>query len=114
MLSLPPADQLRINGQGCAACELLDDFNISSKDVLENSDIAAEQAMLLREMQSAIKSMPDKDYECFNPNVLRRESWQALRELSHEALSLFGWHDARLAPFTEVEPGVWLRRRSFD
>jgi len=114
MLSLPPADQLRINAHGCVACELLDEFSISCKDVLDNNITEETQAQLLRRIQSAIKAMPERDFECFNPNVLRRESWQILRELSHEALSIFGWHDARLAPFTEVEPGVWLRRRSFD
>lgn len=111
MLSLPPDDQIRIKGPGCLACDLLGDFDIAVKDVLENVALDPESRELLIKMQDSIKKMPDPDHECFNPKVLRRESWQLLRISSHNALSLFGWHDARLEPFTEVEPGVWLRRR---
>lgn len=111
MLSLPPQDQIRLNSPGCAACDLLDDFKIAAKDVLTQLEEREDKAKVLKAILTLIAEMDVRDYECFNANVLRRSSWQLLREKSHEALTLFAWHDASLEPFTEVEPGVWLRRR---
>lgn len=110
-LSLPPESQLHLNSSGCVACHLLDDYRIAASDVLKEFNALQAQKEALEDILELIASMRPGDYECFNANVLRRESWQLLREKSHLALSVFGWHDASLEPFAEVEPGVWLRRR---
>jgi hypothetical protein len=111
ILSLPPAQQLKRSAPACVACELIDEFEICCSDVLENVALEEDQYKRLYELRNIVGEMEQPDLECFNPQVLSRPSWQKLREKSHDALSAFGWQDASLEPFAEVEPGVWLRRR---
>jgi hypothetical protein len=111
LMSLPPAQQLQRTAPACVACELLDEFEMCCNDVLENVELEEDQSRRFYELQNLSGDMQAADLECFNARVLERPSWQKLRVKSHDALIAMGWQDASLEPFTEVEPGVWVRRR---
>jgi hypothetical protein len=111
VLSLPPDEQVRVNGPGCLSCDLLNDFDIARKDVCEYlaEELSVEQRRLLDEIDALTMAMQEPDYECFNNEVVRRPVWQRLRELATETLRVFGWEQRSVKPFNEVEPGVWFR-----
>ena len=110
LLSLAPSEQWRRTAPACAACELLDDLQICCRDVLENLELSVDQTKPLYELLNIVGDMSKTDLECFNPQVLEHAVWQSLRQKATNALSAFGWQDARPEPFSEIEPGVWLRR----
>ena len=110
VLALPPHEQVRANGPGCVACDLLNDFDDARRVAVGNAPQLSEgQRRVLDSIDGVMRSMQGPDCECFNAEVLRRPAWQRLRELATEGLRAFGWEGARAEPFVEVEPGVWRR-----
>jgi hypothetical protein len=111
VLSLPPDEQLRVNGPGCMVCDLLEDFDHARTCARESpsAQLSDEQRVLLDQMVQVIKSMSESDLECFNEEVVKRPAWQQLRELAGTTLRKFGWEDAIVSPLIEVKPGVWRR-----
>ena len=110
-LALPPDEQVRVNGPGCVACDLLNDFDHARTVTIENvaGELSDEQRRLLDAIEADIRVMRGPDLECGNNEVVRRPAWQRLRGLAAEALRAFGWGSAAVLPFVEVEPGVWRR-----
>jgi len=43
MLALPPDEQIRVNGPGCVACDLLNDFDHARTVALENAPDLSER-----------------------------------------------------------------------
>jgi hypothetical protein len=107
VLSLPPDQQILVNGPGCIACDLLNDFDHARKCCYDI--VTVEQRRLLDEIDETIQAMEGPDYECWNSDVVLRPAWERLRQQSRQALRAFGWENASVAPFREVEPGVWSR-----
>jgi hypothetical protein len=106
-LALPPDEQIRVNGPGCVACELLNDFDHARIVAIGNApDLCDEQRGLLDRIDATMRAMEQADFECFNSEVVRRPVWQELRELAAEALRMFGWESVVVRPFEELEPGV--------
>jgi hypothetical protein len=113
VLALPPDEQARVNGPGCVACDLLNDFDHSRTVALANApSLSSEQRDLLDRIDATMREMQEPDIECFNTEVLRRPVWQQLRELASQALRALGWESAAVQPFVEVQPGVWQRPQS--
>jgi hypothetical protein len=110
VLALPADEQVRVNGPGCVACDLLNDFD-HARTVAGGNDakLSNEQRQSLDEIDGVMLSMEKPDFECFNNKVLRRPAWTRLRELAADALRQFGWEDTAVEPFVEVEPAVWRR-----
>lgn len=113
VLALPADEQVRANGPGCVACDLLNDFDHARLVAVGNAaeQLSDEQRKLLDTIDGVMRAMQKPDYECFTSAVLHRPVWQQLRELATEALSVFGW-PATVEPFVEVQPGVWRRPNS--
>ena len=110
VLALPPDEQVRINGPGCVACDLLDDFDHARLVAIDNApELTDGQRELLDRIDGAMRGMHQQDYERFNNDVVRRPVWQELRELAAEALRVFGWQRVEVRAFVEVEPGIWHR-----
>ena len=111
VLALPPDEQVRVNGPGCVACDLLNDFDHARIVALGNAGAALseEQRRLIDNIDTVMSGMEKPDFECFNNDVLRRPVWQKLRELATEALRAMGWEQTTIRPFTEIQPGVWHR-----
>jgi hypothetical protein len=110
VLALPADEQVRVNGPGCAVCDLREDFYHARTVALENaSQLSEEQRNILGAIDSVVRSMQGPDIDCFNNEGFRRPVWQRLRELAADALCTFGWEGAVVEPFVEVEPGVWRR-----
>jgi hypothetical protein len=110
ILALPPDEQVRVNGPGCVACDVLNDFDHARAVALGNAPgLSEEQRGLLDRIDATMRAMQQPDFECFNNEVVRRPVWQDLRERAAEALRAFGWERARVQPSVEVQPGVWHR-----
>lgn len=108
VLSLPPDEQVRVNGPGCVACDLLNDFDHARTVAIGNAPVLSEdQQALLDRIDAAMRGMQQPDVECFINEVVRRPVWQQLRELAADAMQAFGWERVVLRPFIEVQPGVW-------
>jgi hypothetical protein len=113
VLSLPAEEQILVNGPGCVACDIDSDFDHAQLVAMGHaSSLTNEQRALLDRIEEKLRSQQPQDYECFNPDVLRRPVWQELRVLAAEALWAFGWEREKVSPFVEVEPGVWQRTPS--
>ena len=109
-LALPADDQVRINGPGCAPCDLREAFYHAYAFALESAPALSDnQWGLLSKINTALREMWGPDVECGNNKVVQRPTWQRVRECAAEALRSFGWLGARAQPFMEVEPGVWRR-----
>jgi len=110
VLALPPDEQVRVNGPGCVACDLLNDFDHARTVALGNAPgLSEKQRGWLDRIDAAMRGMQQPDFECFNNEVVRRPVWQELRELAAEALRTFGWDRLTVRPFEEVQPAVWHR-----
>jgi hypothetical protein len=110
VLALAPEEQVHVNGPGCVACDLLENFDHGRTLALANpSRLSKEQRELVDRIDSAIQGMEKGDVECGNDDIVRRPVWQQLRQLAAEALRSFGWQGVAVAPFQEVQPGVWQR-----
>jgi hypothetical protein len=110
VLALPPDEQVRANGPGCVGCDLGAAFDHARTVTIESeAKLSDSQRQALEAIHIVMRSMQEPDVECFNNDVLRRPVWQRLRDLSTDALRLFGWERAVLQPFVEVEPGIWRR-----
>ena len=108
VLALPPDEQIQVNGPGCVACELLNDFDHARLVANGNAPaLSKDQLVLLESIDAVMDGMQQPDFECFNNEVVRRPVWQDLRELATEALRAFGWERVVVRPFVEVRPGVW-------
>lgn len=100
LLALPAVEQVRINGLGCVACDLLNDFDHARLVAIGNaSGLSEDQRGLLEQIDKVICGMQQPDFECFNNEVLRRPVWQQLRELAAESLKAFGWEPVIVRPF---------------
>jgi hypothetical protein len=109
-LALPPDAQARVNGPGCVACDLLNDFDHARTVALGNAPrLSEEQRGLLDWIDATMRGMEQPDVACFNDEVVWRPVWRQLRELAAEALRAFGWERVVVRPFVEVQPGVWHR-----
>jgi hypothetical protein len=110
VLTLPPDDQLRINGPGCVTCDLISDFDAARNFMVENAAALTEvQRLTLDRIKLAIDAMKPQDVECCNNEVIRRPAWQEVRQLATDALLTFGWDKVELDPYVEVQRGVWHR-----
>jgi|GEM_PF-1947981 len=111
VLALPADDQIRVNGPGCIACDLLAEFDHARTFACESAsaELSDEQRGSLERIQLVIESMQASDRECFNDDVVRQPAWQELRGLAGTTLRQFGWEGATISPFIETEPGVWER-----
>jgi hypothetical protein len=115
MLATAPADQARLNAPGCLACDLMEDFEharlVATADVSELTD---DQRALLDLIDARFEEMEPADYTCFGNTVVERPAWAGIRALANDALRAFGWEETRVAPFEEVQPGVWQRPPAQD
>jgi hypothetical protein len=109
VLSLSAAEQIRVNGPGCIACDLLNDFDHAREVATGNAPLSEGQVRILHAMDAVIRSMKESDIECFDHNILHRPVWTQLRQLAADALREFGWEGTVFKPFIEREPGVWQR-----
>lgn len=111
VLALPPDEQPRVNGPGCLACDLLNDYAYACDAFVSNfgDSLTTPQRDAISEMNALLAKMEPADYECFNDEVVRRPVWQSLREKANEALRVFGCEGKTVKPFVEVQPGVWYR-----
>ena len=108
VLALPPDEQVHVNGPGCIACDLLNDFEQARTVALGNAPgLSEEQRGLLERIDTGVRGMKQPDFECYNNEVVRRPVWQELRELAAEGLRNFGWERVIVRPFVEIQPGVW-------
>jgi hypothetical protein len=110
ILALSADEQVRANGPGCVACDLLNDFDHARHVAFgNNSQLSDKQSHILNAIDGVMGSMQGPDFECFNNEVLRGPVWQRLRELAADALRCFDWEGTVAEPFAEVQPGVWRR-----
>src|SRR5580700_10714140 len=67
VLALPANEQVRVNGPGCVACDLLSNFDHARSIAVGNAaeKLSDEQRGLLHSIDSVIRSMEKPDYECF-------------------------------------------------
>jgi hypothetical protein len=114
ILTSPPDEQIRANGPGCVACDLLGDFDHARLVALGNAELSECQRESLDRIEAEVRTMQPQDLECFNNEAVRRPAWQALRDLAGQALREFGWQDAKPQVFVQTSPGVWLRPSSKD
>src|SRR5262245_6533944 len=86
VLALPPEEQRRVNGHGCLACDLLNDFDDARRLFLANFGdvLTAEQQTGIAVIDYHITGMSPVDLECFNDEVVHRPAWQLLRENAGE------------------------------
>lgn len=113
-LASPPDEQVRANGPGCVACDLLEDFDHARRVTLGNAELSEAQRASLGRIDAEIRAMRPSDLECFNSEVIRRPAWQTLRDFAAAALREFGWEGARAQVFVEIQPGVWRRPSSAE
>ncbi len=109
LLALPADEQVRLNGPGCVACDLINDFNHARRVTFDEAKLSNDQRQALESIARAIQAMEEADVECYKNGALRRPAWDRLRERASEALRVFGWEKAVIKPFAEVSPGVWFR-----
>ena len=110
MLAMPAAEQARLNGPGCLACDLMEDFDHARRVALsDTTGLTADQRTLLDRIGGAFEAMEPADFTCFDNSVVERPAWAAVRVTATDALREFGWENTTVAPFEEVEPGVWRR-----
>jgi hypothetical protein len=110
VLAMPPEVQIRINGPGCLACDLLNDFDDARSVTMANATLISEpQRHLLNAIDAALNRMEPPDFECFNNSVVYRPSWGALRQLAAAGLRAFGWEAVVVRSFVETRPGIWQR-----
>src|SRR5437879_3265369 len=66
-LALPADEQIRVNGPGCVACDLLNDFDHGRLLAVGNDPpLPEEQRRILDAIDSVMRSMQAPDFECFN------------------------------------------------
>jgi hypothetical protein len=110
VLALSPDEQIRANGPGCVACDLLNDFDIARMAAIGNApSLSQGQRQSLDQIDATMRTMEELDFVCFDNKVLHRPVWQQLRELAADALWTFGWEEVTVQPFVEVQKGVWKR-----
>ncbi|HEY7331138.1 MAG TPA: hypothetical protein VH592_26115 [Gemmataceae bacterium] len=112
LLALPIDEQIRLSGPGCAARDLINDFNHARRLACEEPTLSDDQRQALEAIARVVQGMAEPDVECFNTEALRRPVWQQLRELASDALHVFGWEKVPIEPFEESSPGVWSRPQS--
>src|SRR5688500_279538 len=113
VLALPAEEQAGVNGPGCLACDLFNDFDNVRRAALANMpQLPNEQRALLDRIDAAIEAMEPADFECFNDEIVERPAWQQLRELAADALAAFGWAGTEARPPAEIRPGIWHRPSS--
>ena len=70
VLALPVGEQVRSNGPGCVACDLLNDFDHARIVAMENApQLSDEHARILDAIDNLIRLMQEPDFECFNNGV---------------------------------------------
>jgi len=111
VLALDPEEQIKANGPGCVACDLLNDFDTAFKDYLSQSElkISNEVQNIFQQIDDVIENMDEADYVCFENSVLYREKWDQIRNLAKECLKLLGWELVKNMKYTNVGNGVWQR-----
>jgi hypothetical protein len=108
-LASPADEQVRANGPGCIACDLLEDFDHARLVTLGNAELSEAQHESLNRIDAEVQAMQPQDLECFDNEVIRRPAWEVLRPLAGSALREFGWENAKAQVFVETRPGVWHR-----
>jgi hypothetical protein len=108
-LASPADEQVRANGPGCIACDLLVDFDHARLVTVGNAELSESQRQSLDRIESAARAMLPPDLECFNNEVIQRSAWAILRNLAGPALREFGWGGAKVQVFVETQPGLWHR-----
>src|SRR6516164_8001138 len=72
VLAEAPEEQVRINGPGCVACDLLNDFDHARTVALGNArSLSEEQRGLLDRIDGVMCGMQQPDFECFSNDVVR-------------------------------------------
>lgn len=100
-------EQLAYAGIGCAVCDLYQDFDTFGARLYTEADHTAEQNQAVIELREMISAFVSTEHECFDPEVLERADWCAIRVQAKEALNLFGIKLASLPRPVEKQPGFW-------
>jgi hypothetical protein len=111
VLSLPPAEQQRLNGPGCLTCDMFDDYQSAWKALQHDSAVplTSDQWRSLEVVSQALDALSKHDCECLVARAVYGPAWQAIREKAGVALRLLGWRNATVEPFFETSPDVWTR-----
>ena len=80
-LAAPPEQQVRANGPGCIACDLLNDVDNARLVALDHAPLSDAQRSVLESLDAASSGLQPDDLVCFDNEVVRRPAWQSLREL---------------------------------
>ncbi|MBK7554761.1 MAG: hypothetical protein IPI55_09190 [Flavobacteriales bacterium] len=100
-------EQVAYVGIGCAVCDLTEDFDTYGVRSYKEADHTAEQNQAVIELRGMISAFVNTEQECFDPKVLERADWRAIRVQAEKALNMFGIKLATLPRPVEREPGVW-------
>jgi hypothetical protein len=100
-------EQLAFVGIGCAICDLTEDFDMYGVRLYREDEHTGEQNHGISELRSMINAFIDTEQECFDPTVLDREDWCAIREKAKAVLNLFGVRLTSLPRPIEEKPGMW-------
>lgn len=114
ILAAQPDEQLRANGPGCIACDLLEEFLHARSYARKKATLCEAQREALDRIDAGIQAMEKFDLECGNDEVLHRPAWEGLRQLATHVLREFDWEGTRAQESVETQPGVWQRPRSYD
>ena len=86
------------------------DFDHARLVALGGADgLTAAQRALLDRIHGDFGAIEPADYTCFDNSVVERSAWTDVGAIATDALREFGWENTVVAPFKEVEPGVWRR-----
>ena len=75
----------------------------------DSDEWTADKRTLLDRINDSFGAMEPADHVCFDNSVVERPAWIAVRAMAADSLRQFGWESTVVAPFEEVEPGVWRR-----
>jgi hypothetical protein len=100
-------EQLAYVGIGCATCDLVEDFDMYGVRLYTKEDHTPVQNEAISALHKMIEAFCKTDQECFDPAVLDRADWAAIRTQAERSLNLFGIKLTPLPKPYEEQPGVW-------
>jgi hypothetical protein len=106
-LAQTKAEQLAYAGIGCVTCDLVEDFDMYGVRLYRKEHHTPAQNEVIRELHEMIEVFCKTDQECFDPSVLDRADWAAIRTQAEKALNSFGFRLTALPKPLETQPGVW-------
>lgn len=110
-LALPAQAQSAYHRGACAICELFSDFVYSYEAVTPDisSRFTSDQREALASVYTALQTIPEAEYVCWDDSALGGASWVQLRRLATVALDALEWPREPPAPYRQISPGVWQR-----